>query len=350
MLLHRKQIAGLVATTLYAAIMSQAESAPADPALKVLDRWHLGGPDAWDYLTLDAAGQRLYVSRGTRVEVVDTCSGKLLGTIANTNGVRGIALAEDLKRGYTSNGKGDSVTVFDLDTLNTIKEASISGQNPDAIVYQPRTKHLFTFNRRSQDISVFDANSLAAIATIPVPGKPEFAVDGGEGRLFANIESEPGQMVVIDGRQMTVTAIWSLPGCANPTGLAIDQAHHRLFSVCDDNIMAVTDAETGKQIAKVKIGEGPDATAFDAKRGLVFSSNGDGSLTIVRQDSVDRYRVVGSLPTMRGARTMALDPTSGKIYLVSAELGAAPAPTPDHPHPRPAPLPGTATVLVVGAP
>lgn len=168
--------------------------------------------------------------------------------------------------------------------------------------------------------------------------------------MFANVESEPGQMVVIDGRQMTVTATWSLPGCANPTGLAIDQAHHRLFSVCDDNIMAVTDAETGKQIAKIKIGEGPDATAFDAKRGLVFSSNGDGSLTIVRQESADRYRVVGSLPTMRGARTMALDPASGKIYLVSAELGAAPAPTPDHPHPRPAPLPGTATVLVVGAP
>jgi YVTN family beta-propeller protein len=348
---HLKQIVGLAGLVLFVGLTSQAQSAADDPALKILQRWHLGGPDGWDYLTLDSAGRRLFVSRGTRVEVVDTRSGKLVGTIANTNGVHGIALAEDLKRGFTSNGEGDSVTVFDLDTLKTIKEVPIPGHNPDAIVYDPKTKHVFTFNGHSNDVSVLDADTLAVVAKITVPGKPEFAVNDGEGQLFANIESEPGKIVVIDSRQLTLKATWSLPGCANPTGLAIDIAHHRLFSVCDDKVMAITDAVTGKQMAKAKIGEDADAAAYDPKRGLVFSSNGgEGSLSVIRQETADRYRTVSSVSTMQGARTMALDATTGKVYLVSAELGAAPAPTPERPHPRRVPVPETATVLVVGAP
>jgi YVTN family beta-propeller protein len=347
MFLDRKQMAGVL---LCVGLMSKAEPAPGEHALKILDRWHLGGPDAWDYLTLDSAGQRLFVARATRVEVVDTRSGKLVATIRNTDGVHGIALAEDLKRGYTSNGKGNSVTVFNLDTLETIREAPIPGKNPDAIIYDQKTKHVFTFNGRSNDVTVLDANSLAVVATVAAPGKPEFAVNDGEGQLFDNIETEPGQLIVIDTNKLTIKATWSLPGCNSPTGLAIDKAHHRLFSVCDDNVMAVTDSVTGKQVAKVKIGEGPDAAAYDEKQTLVYSSNDDGTMTAIHQVSPDKYTVVQSLPTMRGARTMALDSASGKVYTISAELGAAPAPTPEHPHPRRVPVPDTATVLVVGAP
>jgi len=337
--------AGLLMAT-YAGM--SAEPAPAAARLKVLQRWNLGGDGGWDYLTLDSAARRLFLSRGTRVDVVDTGSGKIVGTIADTKGVHGIALAENLRRGYTSNGKADTVTMFDLDTLKVIKEAAVSGHNPDAILYDASTRHLFTFNGRSKNVTVLDADNLSVIATLPVPDKPEFAVDDAEGRIYVNIESDAGQMVVIDSRKLTIQATWPLPGCASPSGLAIDKAHHRLFSVCDDNVMAITDAATGRQVARVKIGEGPDAAAFDAQRGLVYSSNGDGTLTVVRQESPDRYRVAESVETKVGARTMALDASSGRVYLVSADFGMLPAATPAQPHPRPAPLPGTFTVLVVG--
>jgi DNA-binding beta-propeller fold protein YncE len=325
-------------------------SAAAETPLKVLQHWNLGGAGSWDYLALDSSGQRLFISRSTRVEVVDTHTGKVIGTIADTNGVHGIALAEDQKRGYTSNGKADSVTMFDLDTLKTIKEAPVSGHKPDAILYEPIGKHIFTFNGNSKNLSVLDATSLAVVSTLPLPGKPEYAADDGAGQMFVNIESEPGQIVAIDTRKLAIKATWTLPGCMSPTGLAIDKEHHRLFSVCDDKVMAVTDSSTGKQIAKLTVGDGPDAAAYDAKRGLVFASNGEGTLTVFRQESADRYRTVESVPTKLGARTMALDASSGKIYTVSADLGAAPAPTPETPHPRPAPIPDTFTVMVVGAP
>ncbi len=323
--------------------------ARADPTLSIIDQWPVGGTGGWDYLTLDASGARLFVSRGTRVDVIDTQAGKIMASIPNTNGVHGIALAADLHRGYISNGKADSVTVFDLDTLKTIKEAPVSGHNPDAILYDPSGKHVFTFNGRSKDVTVLDAATLATVSTLPVPDKPEFAVDDGDGTIFVNIESEPGQMAVIDSRKLTVKAVWALPGCASPSGLALDRAHHRLFSVCDGKIMVVTDATTGKQVAKVAIGEGPDAAAFDAGRGLVFSSNADGTLTVIHQDTADRYQVAYTVPTQKGARTMALDSVHGKVYLVSSAFDPAPPPTPEQPHPRPVPKPGTFTVLVAGS-
>jgi DNA-binding beta-propeller fold protein YncE len=207
---------------------------------------------------------------------------------------------------------------------------------------------VFTFNGRSKDVTVLDADTLAIVRTLPVPDKPEFAVDGGNGEIYVNIESDPGQLVVIDSRALTVKATWPLPGCATPSGLAIDRSQHRLFSVCDGEVMAVTDATNGKQVAKIKIGQGPDAAAFDARRALVFSSNGDGTLTVVRQQGPDHYAVAGSIPTMKGARTMALDEAGGKVYLVSADFDPATAATASQPHPRPIPKPDTFTVLVVG--
>jgi len=316
--------------------------------MEVLQRWKIGGDGGWDYLTVGAA-HRLFLSRGTRVDVVDTDSGTVIGTVADTLGVHGIALAPDLHRGFTSNGKADSVTAFDLETLKTLQEVKVPAHNPDAILYEPAGKHVFTFNGKSKDVTVLDAQTLAIVATLPVPDKPEFAADGGDGRIYVNIESEPGQMVVIDSRKLVVEATWPLDGCDSPTGLAIDRTHHRLFSVCDGKVMAITNAESGKAVARVPIGEGPDAAAYDAKRGLVFSSNGEGNLTVVRQKSADRYDVVATVPTQRGARTMALDPATGTVYLVTSEFGTPPAATADQPHPRPQPIPGSFTVLVVGS-
>ena len=333
-----------------ALVAGTAGSAPANADLQVLQRWKVAGVGGWDYLTLDAAGKRLFVSRSTHVDVISTESGKIIGTIPNTQGVHGIALAETAKRGYTSNGKANSVTVFDGENLSVVREVKLAAaRNPDAILYEPVGKHIFTFNGASKDVSVLDASSFEVVATLAVPDKPEFAADDGNGHIFVNIESEAGQMTVIDSRKLSVLRTFPLPGCASPSGLAIDKAHHRLFSVCDGKTMVVTDADTGKQVAKVPVGEGPDAAAFDPKRGLVYSSNGDGTLTVVHQDTPDRYSVQATVTTQRGARTMALDPETGKVYLVTADFGPAPAATPEQPHPRPAPIPDTFTVLVVGA-
>lgn len=326
-----------------------AHAAAAEPDMAVVQRWKLAGAGGWDYLTFDSAAHRLFISRATRVDVIDTQSGDVLGTIADTQGVHGIALAPDLHRGYTSNGKGDSITVFDLDTLKTIREVKIPAHNPDSILYEPSGKHIFTFNGKSKDVTVLDAATLAVVATIPVPDKPEFAVDDHAGQIFVNIETEPGQMLVIDSRKLAVKATWPLAGCNSPSGLAMDRAHRRLFSVCDDKVMAVTNADNGSSVARVPIGDGPDAAVFDEKRSLVLSSNGEGNLTVVREETPDHYRVVETVQTQRGARTMALDPVSGKVYLVTAEFTAAPAPTAEQPHPRPAPVPDTFTVLVVGS-
>jgi YVTN family beta-propeller protein len=343
----RATAVGLLATL---AAGTFAAAAPAASDLQVLQRWKLGGAGGWDYLTLDAAGRHLFLSRATHVDIVDTASGEVIGTVPNTQGVHGIALAEDLKRGFASNGKADSVTAFDLTDFKVIREVKIAGHNPDAILYEPVGKHVFTFNGRSKDVTVLDASSLAVVATFPVPDKPEFAVDGGDGRIYVNIESDAGQMAVIDSRKLSIQRIVPLPGCASPSGLAIDKVHHRLFSVCDGKTMAITDADSGRQIARVPIGEGPDAAAFDVKRGLVFSSNSDGTLTVVRQRTPDLYSVQATVPTQRGARTMALDAATGKVYLVSADFEPPAAPTPQQPRPRPVPTPDSFTVLVVGTP
>lgn len=334
-----------VAITLLVACTAAA--AADNSGMQVLQRWKLPGSEGWDYLTFDPS-HRLFVSHGTRVDVVSTDSGQIVGSIPGTLGVHGIALAQDLGRGFTSNGKSNSVTAFDLDSLKVIQEVKIPAQNPDAILYEPAGKHIFTFNGKSKNVTVLDASTLAVVSTLPVPDKPEFAVDDGAGQIYVNIESDPGQMVVIDSRKLTVKATWPLPGCSSPSGLSIDRVHHRLFSVCDGKVMAVTNAETGAPVARVPIGEGPDATVFDPQRGLVFSSNGDGTLTVVRRSASDRYDVIGNLPTQHGARTMALDTVSGRLYLVTADFDPAPPATQDQPHPRPTPIPGTFTILVAG--
>jgi YVTN family beta-propeller protein len=330
-----------------AAASAQAGDAQRTPFV-IQRQFALGGPGGWDYLTADPAANRLFISRADRVLVMNTLDGSLAATIADTQGVHGIALAPDLGKGFTSNGRADTVTVFDLKSLMTIATIPVNGHNPDAILYDKVNKRVYTFNGRSQDISVIDPLKGSVVATLPAGGKPEFAVSDDAGRIFFNVE-DTSQIGVIDSSAIKRTATWPLPKCEEPSGLALDVAHKRLFSVCGNGILAVTDAATGAHVAEVPIGKGPDAAAFDAARGLIFSSNGqDGTLTVIHEDDPDHYSVVATVSTQKSARTMALDEKSHRIYLVAAQFGAPPAPSADQPRPRPTMVENSFTVLVVG--
>jgi zinc D-Ala-D-Ala dipeptidase len=331
------------------AILVSAGAAPAAaPALKVTDRFAVGEAGGWDYLAVDADTHRLFVSRADRVMVLDTRDGKLLGTIPDTAGVHSVVLVPALGRGFTSNGRANTITEFNLADLKTVRTIAIDAQNPDAMLYDAFSGHLFTFNGRSHDATIVDAKGGKTIATIVLGGKPEFAVSDGHGKVYVNIE-DTAEMKRIDTRANTVDATWKLDNCTDPTGLAIDSAHARLFSVCQNGRMAVTDARTGKAVAGVAIGAGPDAATFDAARGLVFSSNGeDGTLTVIEQESPDTYRVLANVPTQKSARTMALDEKGHRIYLVAAEFDPAPPATEQQPHPRPSVRAGTFTFIAVG--
>jgi DNA-binding beta-propeller fold protein YncE len=333
---------------LVVATVLAADNSPLPPPdYTVAQSWLLGGAGGWDYLALEASGGRLFISRGDHVDVIQTVSGKPAGTIAHTQGVHGIAFAPALKRGFTSNGRSDTVSVFELDTLRVLQELPVSGKKPDAILYEPRRGLLITANGESANLSVIDAGTLQPVTTIPLAGPPEFMATDGAGMVYVNIETDPGKLVAVDAKTLAVKATWPLPGCANPTGLALDAVRHRLFSVCQNQVMAVTDAGSGKPVARVVIGRGPDGAAFDADLGLVFSSNGaDGTLTVIHQDTPDEYRVVATVTTQVSARTMALDPIGHRIFLAAAKLGATPPPTKEQPHPRPAIVPDSFTILV----
>ncbi|MDQ2972638.1 MAG: YncE family protein [Pseudomonadota bacterium] len=315
---------------------------------RVVQRYQPGGDGGWDYLNLDVATQHLYISRSDRVLVLDARDGKKVGEIDGLSGVHGIALAPDLHRGFISNGRADTVTMFDPVSLKIEQTIVVGAHGPDAILYDPFSKRIFTFNGHSNDASVIDAASGKLLGTVALPGKPEFAVSDGGGHVYDNIEDKH-ELVEVDPVAMKVTHTWPLKDCEEPSGLAIDTAHHRLFSVCQNKTMAVTDTDSGKSVAHVAIGDGPDDAAFDARRGLVFSSNGDsGTLTVVHEDDADHYSVIANVATQKSARTLALDPQSGHVYLSAARFGERPAPTADHPHPRPSIVPGSFTILVVG--
>jgi len=330
-----------------ASVVCAEESPLPNPDYGISTIWHLGGDGGWDYLALEPGGARLFVTHGDRVDVVETSSGRRTGIVANTPGVHGIAFAPELKRGYTSNGRTNTVTAFELDTLRVIQESPVAGKKPDAILYEPRAQHVFAADGASNDISVLDPSTLQVLASIPLPGPPEFMVTDAAGTVFVNIETEAGKLVAIDAKSLKVKAAWPLPGCANPSGLALDAVHHRLFSVCDDQVMAVTDSLTGKQVFRVAIGQGPDAVAFDSDLGFVFSSNGiDGTLTVIHQDTPDQYRVIATVQTQKSARTMALDPATHRLFLAAARLGDPPPATAGQPHPRPSIAPDSFVILV----
>ncbi len=338
----------LLALLAGAAATWPAETSPIPEAnYTVAGSWALGGGGGWDQLALEASGARLFVSRGDRVDVIETVSGKLAASIQRTAGVHGIAFAPALMRGFTSNGRSNAVSVFELDTLRVVQEVPVSGKDPDAILFEPQHNHVLTANAGSANLSVLDPGTFQVAATVSLPGPPKFMVTDAAGTVYVNIASAPGKLVVVDGKSLAVKATWPLPGCDNPSGLAIDIAHHRLFSVCENQVMAVTDSTTGKQMARVIIGNGAEAAVFDPDLGLVFSSNGgDGTLTVIREETPDEYRVFATVTTQPSARTMALDPATHKIYLAAAKLGPVPAATDEQPHPRPGVVANSFVILV----
>jgi DNA-binding beta-propeller fold protein YncE len=321
--------------------------AAAGPGYHVTTTFKVGGEGGWDYLTADASARRLYISRGTHVIVLDLDSGKNVGDIPDTPGVHGIALAPELGKGFTSNGREGTVTIFDIKTLAPSGSKVKVGENPDAILYDPATKRVFTFNGRSHDSSAIDAETGKVLGTIPFDGKPEFAASDAKGEIFVNIEDK-SELDAIDPNKLEVKAKWPLAPCTEPSGLSIDRKNRRLFVGCDNKMMAVVDADSGKVLATPAIGEGVDATAFDEETGLAFASCGEGVLTVVKEDSPSNFSVAENVPTQQGARTMALDSKTHNAYVVTAKFGPPPAPTADNPHPRRSIIPDSFVVLVVG--
>ena len=281
------------------------------------------GDGGYDYLTADSATRRLYVSHGTRVEVLNADTGAIIGQIDNTKGVHGIAIAADLGRGFTSNGQSDTSTVFNLKTLKPIGEVK-TGKKPDFILYEPITKRVFTFNGDSADATAIDAAKAEAVGRVDLGGGPEAAVHDGKGTIYVNLE-EKGAVVQFDARTLAVKNTWPLAPCETPTGMAFDRKNGRLFVGCRSKVMAVMDTHNGKLITTLPIGTGVDATAFDESNGNIFNSNGDGTMTVIHQDSPDKYTVVENATTERYAKTLTLDTKTHKIFLSVAKRGEAPA-------------------------
>jgi len=325
---------------------AQKPTAPSASGYHLLKKIEVGGEGGWDYLIVDGAARRLYVSRGTRVMVFDADTGASVGEIPDTPGVHGIAIADDLGRGYTSNGRDGSVTMFELKTLKAISKVKV-GTNPDCIMYDLATHRVFAFNRGSSDVTAIDAKTGEVAGLIALGGHPEFATADGKGMVFVNLDDK-SEVVAIDSRKLEVKAHWPVAPAEDCSGMAIDRKHSRLFSVCGNKKMAVMDANTGKVVADVPIGGGPDAAGFDPETSLAFSSNGEGTLTVVHQDSADKYSVVANVPTQRGARTMALDPKTHNVFLATAQYGPPPAATTERPNPRPTMLPNSFVILVFG--
>ena len=340
--MHLKNL--LLSVPLAAGTLLPAAHAQTGP-YKIVDRWTIGGEGGWDYLLADPSASLLYVTHGPRVEVLNTKTGKPVGAITNLKGTHGVALDVDGKYGYVSDGRANSVVVFDRKTFATIKTIP-AGTNPDGLLFEPVTKTVWAFNGGSSDATVIDTGSMAVVGTVKLSGKPEFPQADGKGTVFVNIETK-NTVARIDAKSMKVTAEWALAGCESPSGLAMDMAGRKLFSVCDGKVMAVTDADSGKVIKLVSIGEGPDAAGYDEAHHLAFSSNGDGTLSVVNTATPD-YKVIETLPTQKSGRTMSFDASNDRVYVVAAEMGPRPAATTENPRPRPSIVPGSFKVLVIG--
>ncbi len=321
----------------------------APPHYQLINKYTLGGEGFWDYLVVDSAARRVYITRGTHVMVVDADSGKPVGDIPDTPGVHGVALVQDLGKGFTSDGQKNTVTMFDMKTLKPTGNVEV-GNGPDAIVYDPASKRVFTMNGRGHDTTAIDAASGKVAGTLPLKGKPEFAQADGTGHVFVNIE-DTSELVMFDSKNLKEMARWKLAPCEEPTGLALDNKHHRLFVGCGGNkMMAVVDATSGKVITTLPAGGGIDATGFDPGTMLAFATGGggNGTLTVVHEDSPEKFTVVENVDTAPRARTLALDPKTHYVYTVTAQFGPAPQPTAENPRPRPPLVPGSFEMLVFG--
>ena len=339
--LHRFSLFAVAAAALLASPLLGA-----DGPYHFLKEIPVGGEGSWDYLSVDVLGHRLYVSHGAKVVVIDLDNDQLVGEIADTPGVHGFVVATGLGRGFSSNGRENKVSVVDLKTLKTLSKVE-TGENPDAILYEPKHRQVYAFNGRGHSATVIDAESGKVVATIPFSGKPEFAAaDSKAGRVYCNLEDK-NAVAVIDAKQHKVVTTWPIAPGQEASGMAIDVDHRRLFLGCHNKLMLMLDSTTGKVVASVPIGEGVDANAFDSGTRLAFSSCGDGTVTIAHEDSPDKLTVVQTLKTERGARTMALDPRTHKIYLSTAKFEPASGQS-EGDRQRPKMVPGTFKVLVYG--
>jgi DNA-binding beta-propeller fold protein YncE len=326
--------------------MAAASGAQTTSGYHIAKTFEIGGDGGWDYVNFDATSNRLYIARSTRVMVIDVESGKLVGELPGTNGVHGVAIVNQLDRGVTSNGKDNSATIFDLKTLKPIATVT-TGVKPDAILYDEFSGHVLAFNGGSNTATVIDVKKAEAVATIALPGRPETGVSDGKGKVFLNLE-DIAHIAVIDMKANTVVGDWKLEDCEEPTGLAMDRKSRRLFSGCHNKVMPILNADSGKQLATLPIGQGVDAVAFDPETQFAFSSNGEGTITVVHEDSPDTFSVVENVPTQPGAKTMSLDPKSHNIYLVSAKFEPAAPATADAPRPKRKMIPDSFFVLVMG--
>ena len=322
---------------LVALLLTAVAVAGEAPLYHQVAKFTLGGEGGWDYLTYDPAGDRLFIAHNKAVLVVAAADGKPLGEIP-AEGAHGTALVPDKNRGFITNGRAGTVTVFDLKTLKPTGEIK-AGENPDAVIYDSYSKRVLVMNGRTHDLMAIDPDSLRVVATVPLGGKLEFAA-ADRGHVYVNVE-DTGEIASVDSKSWKLEQRWKLEGCEEPSGLALDPSTHHLFSVCGNSLMMVVDVHNGKIVAKLPTGAGTDAAAFDAERKLAFASNGEGTLTVVRQTKGGQYEVAENDSTQRGARTLALDPRSHKIFLVTAELGP-----PAEGQRRPSVKPGTFTLLV----
>jgi YVTN family beta-propeller protein len=307
----------------------------------------VGGEGGWDYLAIDETARRLYLTHATKVVVIDLDKDEVIGEIADTPGVHGIAIAPELQRGFSSNGKESKASVIDLKTLKTLSKVD-TGENPDAILYEPSQQEVYTFNGRGHSATVIDVKSGKVVATIPLSGKPEFAAaDPEAGRVYCNIEDK-NEIVAIDVKTHQVVNTWPIAPGEEASGMAFDTTNHRLFIGCHNKMMLMMDSSNGKVVATVPIGQGVDANAFDPGTRFAFSSNGEGTVTIAHEDAPDKLTPVQTLTTERGARTMALDSKTHRIYLASAKFEQPAVQTPGVPQQRPQIIPGSLKILVYG--
>ena len=323
----------------------------ADGPYHLLKEIPVGGEGGWDYLSVDTAGRRLYVSHATKVVVIDIDKDVVAGEITNTPGVHGLAVAPDLQRGFSSNGRSNTASIVDLKTLTTLSQVD-TGQNPDGMLYEPGRQEVYMFNGRGQSSTVIDAKAGKVVATIPLGGRPEFAAaDPKAGRVYDNLEDK-SEVVAIDAKTHQVVNHWPIVPGEGASGMAIDVAHHRLFLGCSNKLMVMMDSETGKVVGSVPIGQGVDANAFDPGTQYAFASCGDGTVTIAHEDAPDKLTVVQTLATERGSRTMTLDPKTHRIYLASAKYEAPAAPAAGAPAggrgARPRMVPNSFKILVYG--
>jgi DNA-binding beta-propeller fold protein YncE len=312
---------------------------------KIVQKIQLSGDGGWDYLNADDATGMLYVSHGKMVNVVDMSTGKSVATITDVNGVHGIAIALEFNKGFISNGPDSNVTVFNTKDFSVIKKIPVTGKNPDAIIFEPFSKTIITWNGRSSNATVIDAKSDKVIQTIPLPGKPEAAVSDGKGKVYVNIEDK-SEVCMINVKTWKVEQTWSIAPGEGPSGLALDIETHRLFSATD-KLMVVLDAETGKVITTLPTGDRVDGAGFDPGLKRAYSSCGEGLLTVVQEENKDSFKVLTNIPTQAGAKTISVSSKTHRVYLSTAEFGPTPEKTAENPRPRPTIKPGTFTVLVV---